>query len=143
MRFLMRPTLFVGLIFIVSSCAGFTQASKNSGPTSIAPTATTNPDLFACRSVKSALVGVIQTLSDYTKQGATDLEAITAMGELADALNLAAESLSGYSETVFRQTALSVNQLRVAKINGSTPNQSVWDATEQNFTNIETLCSFD
>jgi hypothetical protein len=93
--------------------------------------------------VQSALVSVVQTLSDYTQQGATDVEAILALGDGADALNSAADELTGYNQTVFRQTALSVNQIRVAKINGATPTRAVWDALDENFTNIQALCDVD
>lgn len=124
----------------MSSCADLTQTTETSIYTTIAPTTTISPVLFACRSVQSALVSVVQTLSDYTQQGATDVEVIMALGDAANAFNSAADDLTGYHQSVFRQAALSVNQIRVAKINGSTPPQAVWDAVDQNFTNIQTLC---
>ena len=118
--------------------------SCGSSATVASTTSTTATDSLsiACSSVEGTVRQSLNTISDFTQNAATRVEAIAALGDVADALNSAATNLTSSNKEVFQDTALVLNQLRVAQLNESTVPESLWSELDTGFSNLDALCPF-
>jgi uncharacterized protein YfiM (DUF2279 family) len=124
---------------------GLLMFSCGSSATVASTTSTTATDSLsiACSSVEGTIRKSYKTISDFTQNAATRVEAIAALGDMADALDSAATNLTSSNKEVFQDIALVLNQLRVAQLNESTVPESLWSALDTGFSDLDALCLFD